>query len=106
MKIHLKQGEITDALRQYVTKQGINLSGKTVDISFTAGRNGAGLSADIDIEDSSIPPMLEEEGTSKPILSVVPPPAAAPEGESAEDAKDTPVAAAAPEKATSSLFGG
>jgi hypothetical protein len=55
MQINLKQSEITDALRQYVTQQGINLTGKTVDIAFTAGRKEGGLSAEITIDDQDIP---------------------------------------------------
>lgn len=55
MQINLKQTEITEALRQYVTQQGINLTGKTVDIAFTAGRKEGGLSAEITIEEQDIP---------------------------------------------------
>lgn len=55
MQIQFKQVEITAAIKQYITKQGIDLVGKTVDIVFTAGRKKAGLSADISIEDLAIP---------------------------------------------------
>ena len=55
MQINLKQSEIADALRQYVTQQGINLTGKSVDIAFTAGRKEGGLTAEINIEDLDIP---------------------------------------------------
>jgi hypothetical protein len=55
MQINLKQAEIVQALRAYVVAQGINLTGKDVDISFTAGRRESGISADITIEDAVIP---------------------------------------------------
>lgn len=49
MQISLKQSEIIAAIRGYIETQGINLSGKNVDISFTSGRKGNGLTADVDI---------------------------------------------------------
>lgn len=55
MQIQLKQVEIIAALKQYIHQQGISLAGKSVDISFTAGRKDAGLIADINIEDVVIP---------------------------------------------------
>lgn len=53
MQISLKQSEIIAAIRGYIQDQGINLEGKTVDVAFTAGRKGAGLSADVDIYTAS-----------------------------------------------------
>ncbi len=55
MQINLKQAEIVQALRAYVVAQGISLTGKDVEISFTAGRRESGISADITIEDAVIP---------------------------------------------------
>ena len=55
MQINLKQTEITEALRQYIAQKGIDLRGKTVDITFTAGRKEGGLTAEINIEDHDIP---------------------------------------------------
>lgn len=55
MNIQLKQAEIVEALKQYIAKQGINLSGKEVNITFTAGRKEAGITADLVIEDAGIP---------------------------------------------------
>lgn len=55
MKIHLKQKEIEAALRGYIAKQGITLAGRTLEIDFTSGRSGNGLTADISIEDADIP---------------------------------------------------
>ena len=52
MQIHLKQLEITAALKMFIASQGINLTGKTVEINFTSGRKDNGLSAEIDIEDA------------------------------------------------------
>lgn len=51
MQIHLKQLEIEAALRQFISQQGINLVGKTVEIAFTSGRKDNGLSAEVTIED-------------------------------------------------------
>lgn len=74
MQIQLKQTEIIAALKQYIANQGINLNGKAVDISFTAGRKEAGITADISIEDAGqlIPGFedAQEDGV-KPVLSVV-----------------------------------
>lgn len=55
MQIQLKQVEIIAALKAYITGKGFDLVGKTTDISFTAGRKDAGLTADISIEDTQIP---------------------------------------------------
>ena len=72
MQIQLKQSEIVTALKQYIVKQGINLAGKTVDVAFTAGRNGTGLSADISIEDSNfVVPDLDNCYTTAVISNVV-----------------------------------
>lgn len=49
MQISLKQSEIVSAIHGYIETQGINLSGKNVDISFTSGRKGNGLTADVNI---------------------------------------------------------
>jgi hypothetical protein len=85
MQIQLKQTEIIAALKQYITIQGISLSGKSVDISFTAGRKEAGITADISIEDAGQPiPGFEDspEDAVKPVLTVVPTP---PEAKAAEE---------------------
>lgn len=74
MQIQLKQSEIIAALKQYITSQGINLANKNVTISFTAGRKEAGVTADLLIEDSSIPGFEDDdqEDQAKPAISVVP----------------------------------
>lgn len=72
MQIQLKQTEIVAALKQYIATSGISLSGKTVNISFTAGRKEAGITADISVEDAEIPGFTDaEEEAAKPVLSVV-----------------------------------
>lgn len=73
MQIQLKQTEIIAALKQYITGQGINLTGKDVSISFTAGRKESGITADLVIEDTSIPGFDDApEDSTKPVLVVVP----------------------------------
>jgi len=62
MQIQLKQSEIITAIKQFVARQGISLVGKTVDVSFTAGRKETGISADISIEDQDLPDLGPEEG--------------------------------------------
>ncbi len=71
MQIQLKQTEIIAALKQYIAGQGINLTGKDVSISFTAGRKEAGIIADLVIEDSSIPGFTDTPVQETPVLSVV-----------------------------------
>jgi hypothetical protein len=84
MHINLKQHEITVAIRQYITNQGINLAGKSVSIKFTAGRSESGLSAEVIIDDTDMPDFGEGEdaapaptpdqvvNTKAPALKVVP----------------------------------
>lgn len=72
MKLYLKQAEIIDALKQFVAKQGFSLTGKSVDIAFTAGRKESGLSAEVSIEDVEIPGLEDAPVAAvKPALSVV-----------------------------------
>lgn len=119
MQIQLKQVEIVSALHAFISAKGINLTGKTVDISFTAGRKDAGLSADISIEDAAIPGLEEGDDTAvtKPVLAMVKPMVAVaaiatPETEKARQ-EPMPTAAsvdavtpvAAEKASTTSLFG-
>jgi hypothetical protein len=73
MQIQLKQTEIIAALKQYISSQGISLAGKTVTISFTAGRKESGIIADLSIEEVSIPGFsdADTEGAAAPALHVV-----------------------------------
>ena len=49
MQIIIKQIEIEVAVKNYIAGLGINLNGKDVEVSFTAGRGEVGLSASLDI---------------------------------------------------------
>lgn len=53
MRIQLRQIEIEEALQQYISNQGINLTGKIVEIGFTASRSADGLTADVDITNAT-----------------------------------------------------
>lgn len=48
----MKQSEIEAALKHFISSQGINLTGKIVEIAFTAGRKENGLTAEMQIEES------------------------------------------------------
>lgn len=112
MQIQLKQPEIVEALKQYIAKQGLSLTGKTTEVSFTAGRGDTGVSASIVIEDSDMPPLqgelhLDLKQVSTPlsvVANIVP---------QADDSEQTPSAQVSPEPADdpaptpprSSLFG-
>ena len=49
MEISLKQKEIQDALIEFINNQGIDLTGKQVVVTLTAGRGANGHSAKIEI---------------------------------------------------------
>ena len=53
MNINLKQNAIIKGIVLYLVSQGINVNRKVVDVAFTSGRKGTGLSADVSIEDSN-----------------------------------------------------
>ena len=103
VQIQLKQAEIEQAIKQYISKQGISLTSKAVEITFTAKRNDAGLMADVNIEDlgSVTDGDAPEREVAKPVLSVVAAPVTVAE---------TPLPvlevteSVAPKAATSSLF--
>ena len=52
MQIQLKQTEIIKGINMYIESQGINLSCKDVEMSFTAGRKDTGLSVEVSITES------------------------------------------------------
>ena len=54
MLIQLRQSEIEEALKMYVTSQGFSLKGKAVEIAFTASRGNNGITADLDITDDNV----------------------------------------------------
>jgi len=55
LNISLNDSEIKDAIKQYVTKSGIDTFGKTVDITIKTGRRGNGTSAAISITENEDP---------------------------------------------------
>jgi len=78
MQIQLKQTEIITALKQFITSQGIDLTGKDVSVTFTAGRKESGISAEMDIEENALPDFAGAEDNADPqqaakaaVLSVV-----------------------------------
>ncbi len=104
MQIQLKQTEIIAALKQYIVGQGINLTGKEVSISFTAGRKEAGIIADLVIEDASIPGFTDTPVQETPVLSVVSAVADTPKIETQATEPTDTTAEAAPAAKTTSLF--
>ena len=109
MKVKIQQNEIITALKQYISSQGINLQGKAVAIDFTAGRKEGGLTADISIEELTIPDFFETSEHQAPALTVVPAPAPAQEAPQENPAPAYEMTAeeevvSAPVK-TTSLFG-
>lgn len=49
MQIHLNETELKQAIAEYINHQGIDLSDRSVEITFTAGRGNRGHYADIDL---------------------------------------------------------
>jgi hypothetical protein len=98
MQIQFKQAEIVAALKQYISAQGINTTGKSVDIAFSATRGAAGIIADVTIEDAAIPGYTDSTGddAGKPALSVVHP--------TTETASDKDAVEEAPKAAPGNLF--
>ena len=111
MQINLKQTEIIQALKSYISQKGINLSGKTVECAFTAGRKDSGISVEISIEDQDIPGYTdgqpEEAEPAPPVVSKQVPKAAPELVVGRVFATSVPVAEVTePKPATPSLFGG
>lgn len=104
MQIQFKQSEIIAALKQYIATQGINLQGKSVDITFSATRGAAGIVADVTIDDAQIPGFSDSSAEdAKPALTVVP----TAETKAAEEVKpqaEAPETAEGPASPTTSLF--
>lgn len=74
MQIQLKQREIEAALQQYLASRGIAMAGKSVEIRFTAGRKGGGLTADVSVEDLGIPDLGSDDVVAQatpPVLQAV-----------------------------------
>lgn len=91
MKIALNQNEVVAAIRGYVAAQGIDMAGKQLDVTFTSGRKGNGLTADLDI-------YTQAEASAVVVEDVV-----------VEDVAEVPApeapVAVAPTEETGSLFG-
>ena len=113
MLIQLRQSEIEVALREYIVNQGINLTDRQVDISFTSGRKDNGISADLDIVESQQTLKVVPSGPIKrgfepaEVVKVTCPNT---DPEEATDATDFPTdtgeaAAVVEAKAATSLFG-
>ena len=64
MQITLRQADIEQSLKDYITSQGIRTEGKEVHISFTSSRKGAGITAEVTIGEAALQPKA-------PQLSVV-----------------------------------
>lgn len=115
MNIILKQSEIIAAIKAHLISKGMDLSDKTVDVAFTAGRKETGLTADVSIEEADLPDLGEEGAEAVPVAApaltlvtastpVDPTPAAPEVVEDASAPFDTEPAA--PAVKTTSLFGG
>lgn len=72
MQIQLKQTEIISAIKRYITLQGIDLAGKDVTVAFIVGRKDNGITAEIEIEENTLPDFLTEDiaddDTATPVL--------------------------------------
>ena len=79
MNIIIKQKEIEAGIKLYLLQQGIQLIGKSTEISFTAGRKDSGLSAEIEINDkegvtSVVDSMIQQQAPVAPVIAPVPAP--------------------------------
>lgn len=91
MKIALNQNEVVAAIRGYVAAQGIDMAGKQLDVTFTSGRKGNGLTADLDIyTEAEASAVVAEDVVVDDVVEV--------------PAPEAPVAVA-PTEETGSLFG-
>lgn len=73
MNIIIKQREIEAGIKLYLLQQGIQLNGKTTEISFTAGRKDSGMSAEIEINDaegvtSMVDTMIQQQAPVAPVV--------------------------------------
>lgn len=63
MNITLNQKDIQKALLLYIIGQGINMEGKTLDVTFTSGRKDNGLTAALHISETVIPGFTDSSDT-------------------------------------------
>lgn len=100
MQVNLNQAEIESAIKLYIGEQGIDLYGKAIEISFTAGRGSNRLTAEVDIQFSA----QEFEALGRAYYEEKDPRVVEPE--QAEEAECTDaVKAEVPAKTAASLFG-
>lgn len=107
MQIILQQRNIEAALKQYIASQGINLTGKSVAVEFTAGRKETGISAAIDIEDATEGQVVQPLGNVTPLaVHVVEASTETPEQDASVETKEdpAPVTPANPAPVGASLF--
>lgn len=106
MRIQLRQTEIEEALQQYIANQGINLTGKVVEIGFTASRSADGLTADVDITNAidSAKPAQAIPRAVKTEAQVAEQPAAPAEEVHAQEEQAPEAPAKEPATLASSLF--
>lgn len=71
MQVTLKQSDIEKSLKDYITAQGIRTEGKDVQIVFTAGRRGTGVTAEIIIEDGIKPFTAEVLATAQSPVAIL-----------------------------------
>lgn len=64
MQVQLKQSEIESAITLYLSAKGINTVSKQVNMAFTAGRRGTGLTVEVTIDDPKVPDFFEEAPNS------------------------------------------
>lgn len=64
MQVQLKQSEIESAITLYLSAKGINMVSKQVNMAFTAGRRGTGLTVEVTIDDPKVPDFFEEAPNS------------------------------------------
>ena len=69
MQVTLKQSEIEVALKNYIQAMGINLAGKSIDVAFTAGRKEAGISAELDINETGQPQVFLHREAQEPEIT-------------------------------------
>lgn len=72
MQVTLKQPDIEQALKDHIANLGVNLVGKTVSMTFTAGRKTAGISVELNIDDAAAPSLGERPTIVTSIDKAVP----------------------------------
>lgn len=108
MQINLKQPEIERALKMFIASQGISLQGREVDISFTAGRRGSGVSAEMQISEepaSEVPVPPARSGVLRGVDQVAPASTTVAENVTGTTEEENTQEATAPAKTGDSLFG-